>query len=383
MRIECIAQYDKFQRMLPEWRKLAALSSGNDIMNQPEWFAACWQTMPADVDIRVLAFYDDSMAGMLPIRFESKGLFRYIHYLGQPYFIHRSDLIALPGKKTACLEAFVNWLNACKNWDMVSFKNFGMFTDHRQVLRHCCEKKSLSCRTMPGSLNYYIDAAQYQDFETYRQTSISRNSKKNFRRSNKHLKKLEPASWKIYDRIDNDLLEKIIRIDTEKKNQHKDERSYFSLPSKKAFFKHLLAATESAARIQAICLEIENRPVSYTIGFILDNKLFGYQTAYDSAFSHLSPGALTMLKMIEVAINSGIEEIDMLIGDDKYKRVFTPRFRRADHLFIYNRHLSSKMLEFIHNRIKTVSRKLKQQFPMIDKWVVKYKKQALKRDDPQ
>lgn len=384
MRIECITQYEKFQSILPEWRTLSALSPKKDIMNQPEWFAAYWQTMPEDADIRVLVFFnDDSMAGVLPVQFERKGLFRYIHYLGQPHFIHRSDLIALPGKETACLEAFISWLKAHRNWDMVSFKNFGLFTDHRQMLRQCCEKDFFSCREMPGSLNYYIDTTQYQDFETYWQTSISRNSKRNFRRSAKQLKKMESVSWKIHDIIEKDLLETIIRIDTEKIDHNKDDQSSFTLPTKKAFFKHLLKATESTARIQMICLKIEKKPVSYVIGFILDNKLFCYQTAYDSTFSHLRPGAQTLLKTIEVAINSGIKEIDMLIGDQKYKKVFTPRFRQAEHLFIYNRHLSSKMLEFFHSRIKPVSRNLKQQFPMMEKWVVKYKKQALKRDDPQ
>jgi CelD/BcsL family acetyltransferase involved in cellulose biosynthesis len=381
MRIEILNTMDAIKNLMPAWRRLAASSPVKDIFLMPEWYLSYWKTLPEGMDVRVLLFWaNDELSGILPIRFSRRGPFKIIRFFGQPHFIHRSDFILSPEKNDECLKAFVQWLNSRNDWDMVEFKNFSMFSDHAEMLKKHCEFINLKCKSIEGSLNYYLPNRSYENFDDYWQSYLSKRDKKRFRHMRNRLKKIKTVSWKNMDRIHERLWNRLMEIDQNKKFQHEIDRSYFSFPGKALFFNELSKFIQPPVQLQIITLSIEDQLASYIIGFSYAEKLFLYQTAYNSKFYRVSPGVQSLLKAIKIGFNSGMQEIDLLMGDQEYKTNFKPESRRAENLMIFNRRLPSVLLKTHLNWFKPMSRKLKQKFPVIEKQLVKYKRKKIIHD---
>ena len=60
-------------------------------------------------------------------------------------------------------------------------------------------------------------------------------------------------------------------------------------------------------------------PVAFLYCYQYDEVVSAYQTAFDIKYKKMSPGSLVMNLAIEVAIDEGAREIDLLRGDHSYK----------------------------------------------------------------
>lgn len=380
MRIEIINTIQAMEKIVPAWRRLAVASPVKDIFLMPEWYISYWKTLPGGMDIRFLLFLDNELSGILPIYFSRRGPFQLIRFFGQPHFVHRSDFILSPEKTNECLKAFVQWIKNRNDWDMVEFKNFSMFSNHAEILKEHCNSVNLICKSSEGSLNYYLSNRSYENFDGYWQSGLSKGQKTRFRRMQSRLKKMQSVSWQHTDRIHKRLLNRLMEIDQDKKFQHKIDRSYFSFPGKILFFKELSKSIQPPVELQIITLSIENQLASYIIGFFYAGKFFLYQSAYNSKFYKISPGAQSLLEAIKIGFNSGMQEIDLLMGDHGYKTKLKPESRRSENLIIFNRRLPSFVLKTHYDWLKPLGRKLKEKFPFIEKQLVTYKRKKIIRE---
>jgi CelD/BcsL family acetyltransferase involved in cellulose biosynthesis len=80
-----------------------------------------------------------------------------------------------------------------------------------------------------------------------------------------------------------------------------------------------LAADRTGTGAMVARLTVNGEPAAIRFGFEYKGTHFSYMSAYDQAFSHLSPGKLLMEYCIEGCWERGVTRLDMLPPDGRHK----------------------------------------------------------------
>jgi CelD/BcsL family acetyltransferase involved in cellulose biosynthesis len=73
----------------------------------------------------------------------------------------------------------------------------------------------------------------------------------------------------------------------------------------------------------ALCLN--DKPISYHIGFLYANRFYYYKPAFDIAYENFSPGKVHIAFLVKEGCNNKWKCIDFLRGDEPYKFNWTPQ----------------------------------------------------------
>jgi len=113
------------------------------------------------------------------------------------------------------------------------------------------------------------------------------------------------------------------------RRSHKWENgtSLFLDEESERFLEKLLPRLQNAGMLKIVLLYLRDEPVAYDIFFKAGRVLGSYEGAYDDKFSEISPGHLSLQLLVEDAIATDIEEIDLLRGQEEYKFRWTSHFR--------------------------------------------------------
>jgi CelD/BcsL family acetyltransferase involved in cellulose biosynthesis len=101
----------------------------------------------------------------------------------------------------------------------------------------------------------------------------------------------------------------------------------FMYPGMELFFRRLGEELLPLGVLRLIFLEAEGEKIAGAVGFRDRQRLRLYNSAYDHARAALSPGIVLLNMLIEDLIAEGGEALDLLKGDEEYKRRLgaTPR----------------------------------------------------------
>lgn len=100
------------------------------------------------------------------------------------------------------------------------------------------------------------------------------------------------------------------------------------------FFRRLAEAFLPPHVLHLAFLDVAGEPAAAVIGFAYKDTFSLYNSAFDRAFSSLSPGMVLVADAIAGAIESGRSTFDMLKGDLGYKYRFGPAPRPVERLLI-------------------------------------------------
>jgi Acetyltransferase (GNAT) domain len=86
-----------------------------------------------------------------------------------------------------------------------------------------------------------------------------------------------------------------------------------------------------------------DRPVAYTIGYLVNGCFQGELIGYDPEFAHASPGTLLLTRIVEDLINTGTANLyDFGAGDARYKQEFGNRSYEEGTLLVCRRTLYAR-----------------------------------------
>lgn len=83
--------------------------------------------------------------------------------------------------------------------------------------------------------------------------------------------------------------------------------------------RRIFETSGTAADIQLWLAFAGDRAIAFHIHFVLEDRLWHYQTAYDEEFGHTRAGSIGAYVALESAWTRGIREFDWLSGDEPYK----------------------------------------------------------------
>ncbi len=99
-------------------------------------------------------------------------------------------------------------------------------------------------------------------------------------------------------------------------------KGVFMQPGMEIFFRRLGEAFLPRGIFNLTFIEVAGEKVAGTIGFRHEGTFFLYNSAFDRAWQHLSPGMVLVAEDIRIAIEGGCSGFDLLKGDYPYKYRF-------------------------------------------------------------
>jgi CelD/BcsL family acetyltransferase involved in cellulose biosynthesis len=97
------------------------------------------------------------------------------------------------------------------------------------------------------------------------------------------------------------------------------DQSGFAAPAGRRFNRAVLRplAEQDVARI--LTLKLDGRPIAFNYYFALGKSMVVYRLAFDPALARFSPGLVNTLCTLEAAAGEGLERVEFLGGDERFK----------------------------------------------------------------
>ena len=111
-------------------------------------------------------------------------------------------------------------------------------------------------------------------------------------------------------------------------------KGVFLQPGMEILFRRLAEAFLPRGIFHLTFIEAGDRKLAGTIGFRFDGTFYLYNSAFDRAWQHVSPGMVLVAEDIRIAIEGGCSAFDLLKGDYAYKYRFGARPRAVKRLVV-------------------------------------------------
>lgn len=191
------------------------------------------------------------------------------------------------------------------------------------------------------------------EWEDYYHNSVNRKLRESLRRRKKGLRRLGQVSVERHVALDR--IEEVLELFFQahiSRWKAMGKSSPFENKSMRQFYLSLAANLAKKNMLQLTTLTIDGRPIGYHFGFLHNNKLYGYSTAFEMGFARYSPGSLLLEAEIKTAFEAGLREVDMLRGEERYKYEWTDKKKELLAVAIYDRAFYRWLLHSYYTRIK-------------------------------
>lgn len=360
MEIELVDKIERLFEIEKEWSGLLVHSPVKDIFLTPQWIYSWWEIFREGKGLFTVALWEgNKLCGLFPLYKFKKGPFNIITFIGLPKHSDRMDFVFLPAYEEKGLKGFSHWISKRSDWDMLSLNNFGPFSKTPELLNGILKNGNHKQIFSSGQPCYYIATNNYKGFEDYLKSTIKPKHRRELSRLNNRVVEYKRGEWKLFDRVDDQLLDQMEELDSTRSKRSETGSIFLLNKLNKIFLKQLVAKLQSSDMIKLFAFLSDGKLYSYWFTFKYDNKILGYQPAFDKDLNSYQIGTLTMLEGIKYTFDNGCREFDFLIGDDSYKNRWTENFRQNRSLLVYNRGIKSTLLYFYQTRIKPIRSKVK------------------------
>jgi CelD/BcsL family acetyltransferase involved in cellulose biosynthesis len=104
------------------------------------------------------------------------------------------------------------------------------------------------------------------------------------------------------------------------------EASGFATPTGRSFHRAALQALAPSGVARIALLRVGGRAVACNYFFVLGDRMYFHELAFDPAFARWSPGQITTLDTLAAAAAEGVERVEFLGGAERYKLELADRF---------------------------------------------------------
>ncbi len=301
-------------KLIADWEALWKNSANANMVNSPTWTIAAQAAFP-NKNMCIIALYDDREENIAAIAaFVKKKLFGISFWTA-------------PGRefadKTSILIDF-------KNQNLVSL----LFQEIKK-LRSCYLTEYTLDQIQDIQLSVPNITVWKSDVNPYIDFSIGKYGELPNRRRNTLIRRLEETNVhaNIVTSTDNTsikALEECIQIDMTSLKQKKG-KGIFYRHEVLEFYKALIV--RSPENVPVSILYFENKPISYLIGFRVNNVYQASQKAFLAGFEFYNPGKLLMTKFIDDLNPNSLPVIELGRGLDRFKLHFTKSYHELYDLF--------------------------------------------------
>ncbi|MGH2734224.1 MAG: GNAT family N-acetyltransferase [Actinomycetota bacterium] len=301
----------------PQWRELLALDPQRHVFATPEWNRAWWEEFGAGKDLFLLTMRaqdGDAMAIVPLYRKEEEGK-KVLRFLGGIDLTDYLGPICSSDDRDAVAEGLARWLlETDVEWDEFDAHNMPVPFGFAEFLVDRADRAGLDF-----AVEQEETAAQLQlgsDYGEYL-ARLDAKDRHELRRKRRRLARDHPDA-SVRTSTD-ESLEGDLKVFIDMHRGAEGHKGHFMRPEIATFFERVAHAFMPLGWLRLDFLEVGGRALASTFSFVLNNRFFLYNSAYETELARLSPGFVLVSELVKRSIDEGIEIFDFMRGPERYK----------------------------------------------------------------
>jgi CelD/BcsL family acetyltransferase involved in cellulose biosynthesis len=320
-----VTDREQLRALEPEWRRLAELR-GNAFLT-PEWFH-CWHRHYGEGTVPFVPIVRDregTLRGLLPLVVSTSGHPRSFRLAGAnvgDYFhpVARQQDEAMVG--AAAGEAVAAGEHA---WSVL---DFGRVAEGSHWVTRLVDGIGARLHRFEGPecLLPVLDLGRYGGWEDYL-SSRSKNLRSQIRRRTRNLARHHAVRFRFSETVSD--------LAADMKNFFRLHDLRFGRQSSlrgervRTFHRDFASTALERGWLRLSFIEVEGLPIAAYYGWRIGDRQAYFNSGFDPAYGHLSPGIVLQAMAIEHAFEEGVREYDFLLGDESYKLRLADRSREV------------------------------------------------------
>jgi CelD/BcsL family acetyltransferase involved in cellulose biosynthesis len=341
---EMIETQEALIGLRPRWESLMLSVKHAGLFSRWDWNFTWWQNFSEKGDqlLVVWAECNGEPFGLAPLFLRRSRYYgmprRLLRFIGEGHSDRADILVSEPDP--AFYTALFDFLAKRAVWDVIYLreipKESGLFNWARISGIPTYIEKDSECPFIPFSIGMTP--------ESFR-SSLSRKTRAEFRNRANRLQRIGESivRHRVLDDPDDPVLDCIRDIEMSSSKANREINLVFSPESNFVFQKKLLGQISGSVQPLLTTLEVKGKIIAYLYGFIADKVYHAYNTAFLSAYAHLSPGKLLIQEAIEYCNREGLREFDFLRGNSYIKSKWTDRYRKHLRLTVFRNTLLNRL----------------------------------------
>jgi CelD/BcsL family acetyltransferase involved in cellulose biosynthesis len=308
-----ISDADAFASLADEWDGLVLAMPRPSPFLLHGWLLEWWRHHGQGRRLCVLVARDHGhLSGALPLFIERRFGVRVARVLGEDATA-LADVLVADGAHPQTAELLIERAAQC-GADLADV--FGLAADSRLGRR---------LTLVPRAEAPVLELADGWDAVYQARTSAKRRSL--HRRRRRQLAELGPLEFTVA-RAPAELgeaLEEAFRLHAARWRD-RPEASGFATPTGRRFHRAALQALAPSGVARIALLRVGGQPVACNYFFVLGDRMYFHELAFDPTFARWSPGQITTLDTLAAAAADGVRRVEFLGGAERYKLELADRF---------------------------------------------------------
>jgi CelD/BcsL family acetyltransferase involved in cellulose biosynthesis len=326
-----------------DWDDLLAASTARGPFLAWDWLQPWWSHLSPSAELNIVAVrHDGLLTGIAPLMrsrtfpFSSRLEFIGTGNAGSDYL----DLIVRRGHEAAALSAMASELAS---------QQLPLHFDHlppaalADRVRHQLAPEGWTLLETTTAVCPFITLTGHS-WDSYLAT-LGSSHRANVRRRERGLEKAFTVRFELAtaDGERQAGLDALIGFHSERWTTSRGSTA-FATPELRAFHADATHKALAAGRLRLFTLRLDDEIAAVMYGFVHDNRFYFYQHGFSDAYSQHSVGLVLMGMTIRAAIEAGLDEFDLLYGDEPYKSLWANERRPLARLQLFPPDIAGELL---------------------------------------
>lgn len=296
---------DAFDTLAGRWRHWSA--PRRDPYLDPLWYKIWWQSFGHNAQLMLLEM-TEPVSAIVPLMLRDG----VVSFLGNVYS-HRQGMIC-PGSTTRVWEILLPWLESLRDWSIVNLRQLPVYRPEVASFLELVGPSGTWVELQDEVEQWAIPVDTWP--EHWKQQG--RNSRKKRQRVQQNIH-ADPRMRIVSYHSPQEAVE-FARVYFQVM-----VRSWKPPEMSRDFFRRLCRRFAELGWFSSFALFCGDDPIAFQFGFLIDGVYYCYKTAYDDRYSSYSPGIVIVDHAIQTHVQQGVGTVDLLTGNDIYKRIWCNR----------------------------------------------------------
>jgi len=276
----------------------------------PFWLQTWWEQFGEGYELFLFSVWKEGiLMGIAPLKSKDSTA----SLLGSPDVCDYLDFIINPGEENYFFEALFQALDQC------GIKRLELFSQRPEAVvfdSFFTEKQFKDWTGFFEEENSSSEINLFGSWESYL-AGLHKKQRHEVRRKIRKLEN-ETQSYSYKCLAEKDEVRSFIPLFMELFLQNPEKQDFMTV-SMEIFFQHLIIAAAETGLVRFGLLEVEGRTVAAVLYFDYEDKIYLYNSGYDSEYHSLGVGLLAKIFCIRDSIKRGKQIFDFLKGREIYK----------------------------------------------------------------
>lgn len=344
--VECVETEEKFSELKDDWKRLHLESDRPVPFLSWEWISTWWKHFGPGSRLFVLVARSEQgeIVGIAPCRIVTRRTFgilpvRSVELLGYRGSAVCSDhldfLVSRNDAERVCLSLVNAIISQREKWDRLEFGDLVQNSFVPGALAGLENRYRLTVRRSLGDRCPYLALpAKWDDLlrsmKAKRRSFIKTKRERLLSKCRVEFVR-DSSPQHVSEQLE--ILEKLHKLARERKGQ----QGNFVLPAYRDFHRDVALRVAVAGYLYMARLECDGLPTAIVYGFIMNKRLFYYQTGFDPDWMKDGVGSILLAMVVEDAIERfQATEFDFLRGTEDYKYAWTSDENVLQSCFVWN-----------------------------------------------